>query len=309
MDRKSWLLLLYGLPAESKSERVNLWRKLQKCGAIQFKTSAYILPDGPAHLERFQWLAKQVRDNGGEATLMQVSKIEGVSDEQIIASFNQARSRDYEPLLKDLRALIRLNRKKTSATFFAQLEKLRRAFQTVRAIDFFACPAGEEAEMTFIQEEKRRGKTHGSRPILKKADFQAREWLTRPRPEIDRVGSAWLITRFIDPEARFVFSTHARDYPNALRYDMSDAEFTHEDDRCTFETLCQRFGIQSKALRQIAEMIHDADLEDEKFSRNECVGIDLVLKGLARQGLRDEQILKSGFEFFDALYTFLSPLK
>src|SRR5438105_4848694 len=110
MQRRSWLLLLYGLPTESKAERVSLWRKLQKFGAVQFKTSAYVLPDEPTHLERFQWLAKQVRDGGGEATLMQVSKIEGVSDEEIVALFNKARERDYQALVREIKGLQTLHR-------------------------------------------------------------------------------------------------------------------------------------------------------------------------------------------------------
>jgi hypothetical protein len=137
---------------------------------------------------------------------------------------------------------------------------------------------------------------------LDKRKYAGRTWLTRPRPEIDRVGSAWLIRRFIDPKARFIFSGDAKKFPEAIPYDMVDVEFTHHSDDCTFETLIKRFALDDKALRAIAEMIHDADLEDGKFQRSECVGIDRVLKGWARLGLSDEQLLEKGGECFDALY-------
>ena len=95
---KAWLLLLYGLPTKHSTERVSLWRKLKKFGALQFKTSAYVLPDQPVHFERFQWLAKQVRDDGGDATLIRVTEIEGLSNQQIAQKFNEARARDYADL-------------------------------------------------------------------------------------------------------------------------------------------------------------------------------------------------------------------
>jgi hypothetical protein len=142
-------------------------------------------------------------------------------------------------------------------------------------------------------------------PRLEAKNYRSRTWLTRPRPEIDRVGSAWLVRRFIDPRAKFVFAATVPSNREMIPFDMVDVEFSHHGDRCTFETLTQRFGIEDKAVRKIAEMIHDADLEDEKFQRWECIGIDRVLKGWAKQGLPDEEILRRGFECFDALYGFL----
>jgi hypothetical protein len=135
--------------------------------------------------------------------------------------------------------------------------------------------------------------------------YREKTWLTRPRPEIDRVGSAWLISKFIDPKATFVFAPTAQAVPEAIPFDMLDAEFSHHGNCCTFETLTKRFAILDKAVAKIGEMIHDADLDDARFQRVECVGIDRVLKGWAKEGLPDEQILRRGFECFDALYAFL----
>ena len=298
MRRSSWLLLLYALPTRQTAERVNVWRKFKKFGAVQLKNSAYLLPDAALHQERFQWLAKQVRDAGGEATLIQANRIEGYSNEQIAGMFNQERAKEYREAIEELKKVS----KRKLAEREAGIEKVRKRMNEIKEIDFFDCPAAHDAEMFLARIQQKRGRG-ASQPVrLKAGDYQGRIWLTRPRPEIDRVGSAWLIRRFIDPKARFVFSRDPAEYPDAIPYDMSEVEFTHHGDDCTFETLLKRFGINDRALRQISEMIHDADLEDEKFGRAECVGIDRVLKGFARMGLKDAQILENGFEIFDALY-------
>jgi hypothetical protein len=301
---RSWLLLLYALPSRCKAERVSLWRKLKKFGAVQ-KTSAYILPDEPAHRERFQWLAKQVLDSGGEATLVQAQKIEGLPDEQIINLFHVERANDYKGLIVEAQALAKKT-KRAVPEFEAEVERLRRRFQELRAIDYFDCPSGHDAEMLLNRVATRFKKsTDAKTHPLNKADYTGRTWLTRPRPEIDRVGSAWLIKKFIDPEARFVFALRPGDSPNAIPYDMPDVEFTHQGEDCTFETLLKRFHFSNPRLQMIGEMIHDADLEDGKFGRTECMGIDLVLKGFATQALADEEILTKGFSMFDGLYSAL----
>jgi len=140
---------------------------------------------------------------------------------------------------------------------------------------------------------------------LNAKNYAGKTWLTRPRPEIDRVGSAWLIRKFIDADAKFVFASSPAKYRDALPFDMADVEFTHHGDDCTFETLIKRFGIEDGAAQKIGEMIHDADLEDDKFHRADCIGIDHTLKGWAKLGLSDEEILEKGSECFDALYAWL----
>ena len=304
MRTRSWLLLLYALPSECKAERVSLWRKLKRFGAVQ-KTSAYILPDDPMHRERFQWLAKQVRDDGGEATLVQAQKIEGLSDERIINLFHEERTKAYKELIAETQTLAK-KAKKATPEFNAEVERLRRRFQELRAIDYFDSPSGHDAEMALNRVATRfKRSPEAATRTLSKADFARKLLLTRPRPEIDRVGSAWLVKKFIDPEARFVFAPRPGDFPDAIPYDMPDVEFTHQGEDCTFETLLNRFSISEPRLRAISEMIHDADLEDRKFGRNECLGIDLVLKGFGRRGLSDEEILAKGFDCFEALYSAL----
>ncbi len=302
MAPNKWILLLYGLPARKGGVRVNLWRQLKKCGALALKTSAYLLPDRAEHHERLQWLAQQVRDGGGEATILHVTEIEGLRDEDIIRQFNEARATEYAVLLSSLTELIARNRKRLDESFAADLEKLTGQFEAVRRIDFFDCPRAQDAQMLLKRADNLRSDKSKVSPNLSAKRFAGKTWLTRPRPEIDRVGSAWLIRKSIDPNAKFVFSTHPAKHPDAIPYDMFEVEFSHHGDDCTFETLVKRFGIADEAILKIAQMVHDADLEDGKFQTIYCVGIDQVLKGWAKSGLSDEELLVRGLGCFDALY-------
>lgn len=305
MKRRDWLLLLYALPAKKGSSRVNLWRQLKKFGAIALKTSTYVLPDEPQHRERFQWLAQQVRESGGDATLIYATDIEGTTDEEIVRLFNAARAEEYAAFAAEIAAFIAANRRRAGANFAAELERFGARLEEIQRVDFFHAPPAEEARMQLERARRLHTKKTAAPLALSPKRFRGRTWLTRPRPEIDRVGSAWLIRRFIDPQARFVFAQKAADHPDALPYDMVGVEFTHHGDDCTFETLVKRFDLDDPALRRIAEMVHVADIDDGKFSRIECVGIDRVLKGWGRLGWSDERLLERGGECFDALYEFL----
>jgi hypothetical protein len=299
----TWLLLLFGLPTKRKTERVAVWRRLKKMGAVQMKTSTYLLPDEPAQHEQFQWLAQQIRDYGGDSTLVRAQEIEGLTRDEVVSLFNTAREAEYSNLKKAVQNFISRRRKRDAESAAGELERLTRQFRELRQIDFFDSARGHEVAMLLRRVEG----PQRSRKLqtLEAKQYRGKTWLTRPRPEIDRVGSAWLISRFIDPKAKFVFAPSAQSIPGAIPFDMLDAEFSHHGNNCTFETLVKRFDLADKAVARIAEMIHDADLDDAKFQRVECLGIDRVLKGWAKQGLTDEQILDHGFECFDALYAFL----
>ena len=302
----SWLFLLFNLPAKHASERVKVWRRLKKFGAVQLKTSTYVLPDEPVHYERFQWLAKEIDDGGGEATLVRVKDIEGMPYAAVVALFNEARVRDYDEIVEPLSRLIkeRKARKVATDTFESEFEKVRRRFQEIQEIDYFQSTRGEDLR-ALLQKAESLGapkKKPETKTRLRVEDFRGKTWVTRPQPEIDRVGSAWLITKFIDPGAKFVFANTPAAAPEAIPYDMFEVEFSHHADSCTFETLIERFGIRDRAVLRIAELIHDADLEDEKFHRVEGFGVEQIFKGWAKQGLSDQQILSQGFECFDGLY-------
>ena len=303
MKATSWLLLLFSLPTNRNTERVAVWRRLKKMGAVQIKTSTYLLPDEPAQHEQFQWLAKQIRDYGGDSTLVRAQEIEGLTKEKVVSLFNAARDLDYTVLRKALQTFIARRPKLDGAAAATELERFTRQFRELRQIDFFDSARGHEVAMLLRRAEgpKRSSKLQ----TLDPKQYRGKTWLTRPRQEIDRVGSAWLISKFIDPKAKFVFAPTVEAVLEAIPFDMLDAEFSHHDNCCTFETLTKRFSIADKAVTKIGEMIHDADLDDARFQRVECVGIDRVLKGWAKEGVPDEEILRRGFECFDAIYAFL----
>ena len=300
----TWLLLLLRLPATHKAERVAIWRKLKKSGAIQIQTSTYVLPDEPARYESFQWLTQEVRSVGGDATLVRAREIEGLPNEKLIELFNTARAKEYATLRELLRALSHRRKTRSSPTFGDKLDRIRQQFREIRQTDFFNCPRAQDVEMLL---RKMEGTQPGeaSVPKVVTRDYRGRTWVTRPRPEIDRIGSAWLIRKFIDPKAKFIFAKKIPANGRVVSFDMLEADFSHQGDDCTFETLLKRFRIQDKMLRKMSEMIHDADLDDDKFERAECIGIDRVLKGWAREGISDQEILRRGFQCFDALHAFL----
>jgi hypothetical protein len=271
-------------------------------GALPLKTSAYLLPDNPDHYERFQWLAKQLRDGGGEATLIRTAEIEGLTSDEIHAAFNAMRAADYEELNRDLTALLRANQRKVTDGFAAASEKLQARFAEIQKIDFFDAPSKHDTLVLWQKLERLNKPKLKAVPPARRSEYQGRAWLTRPRPEVDRVASAWLIKTFIDPKAKFVFAATHVSFPDAVAYDMLDAEFTHSGDDCTFETLIKRFELKDKSLKKISEMVHQADLEDGKFAAVEAEGIHSVLRGLARLEWPDDKILQHGFICFDALY-------
>jgi len=301
----TWLLLLLRLPATHKAERVAIWRKVKKSGAIQIQTSTYILPDEPTRYELFQWLTQEIRLAGGDATLVRAREIEGLPNEKLIELFNTARAKEYATLREALRRALSHRRKtRSSPAVGDNLDRVRKQFREIRQTDFFNCPRAQDVEMLL---RKMEGTQLGEASVSKVAtrDYRSRTWVTRTRPEIDRVGSGWLIRKFIDPKAKFIFAKRVPANGRAVSFDMLDAEFSHHGEDCTFETLLKRFRIQDKAAHKIGEMIHDADLDDEKFQRTECIGIDRVLKGWAREGTSDQEILRRGLQCFDGLYAFL----
>jgi hypothetical protein len=308
LEEYSWLLLLFRLPATHKTARVALWRKLQKSGAIQIKTSTHLLPDRPAQYELFQWLAKQVIDYGGDSTLIRAQQIEGLPDTKIVALFNAARDNDYAALAEAARNLSPPRGKTKDKKFAGEVEKLRKDFRVIQEIDFFAAPKAHVVESLLARLET---PLHAKSPVaarLKPGQFQRRTWVTRPRPEIDRVACAWFIREFIDPKATFKFAAEPESIPGAIPFDYARGEFSHHGEDCTFETLLARFAIADKAARKIGEMVHDADLEDGKFQRPEGIGLDRIFKGWAKHGMADEEILARGAVCLDGLYAFLRRL-
>jgi hypothetical protein len=294
-----WLLLLFSLPAKRASERVGVWRQLQRSGAVALHNSTYLLPENGANRERFEWLATTIRDSGGQASVASAASIDNLPQEELVERFRAARARDYQGLLVELRRLGSL----ASPRRNAGLARLRGRLEEIAAIDFFACPLRGRVEEQL--ERLAASPPRAASPAAERVDrrgYRRRLWVTRPRPGIDRSASAWLVRRFIDPAARFAFARENRLPRGAVAFDMFHGGFGHRGDDCTFETLEKLFGIRDKKVARVAEVVHDADLVDEKFGRKEGFGMDEVLKGWAREGLPDREILERGIQMFDGLY-------
>lgn len=300
-------MLLYALPAKSTSARVNLWRRLNRFGAVQLKTSTYVLPEGVTHHERFQWLSEEIRSAGGEASLLRVTEVEGIKEEEMVRMFNDARKEDYNDLIVLCRDLTNVSRRSKAGELALGLEKLHRRFNEILEIDYFKSSAADDARMALNRVGKLLSpkQRQPEAPRLSPRKYLGKTWLTRPRPGIDRAGSAWLIRKFIDAKAKFAFATEPSMRPDAVPFDMANVEFSHHGDDCTFETLVKRFGISDKAVLQMGTMVHDADLEDGKFQKFECMGINCVLAGWERTGLSDSDLLAKGIECFDGLHRYL----
>jgi len=294
-----WLLLLFGLPAKRATQRVGVWRQLQRSGAIALHHSTYLLPEYGVNRERFEWLATTIRGFGGEASVASVVSIGNFSREQLVSRFREARARDYQNLLAELRRLASLPSRRRDA----RLARARSRFEELGEIDFFGCPLRQRVRHELeglAANPSPAGVSANDR--LARRDYRNRCWVTRPRPGVDRSASAWLIRRFIDPAARFAFARRDRLPRNAVPFDMFHGGFGHRGDDCTFETLQKLFGIHDAKVARIAEVVHDVDLADEKFGRKEGFGIDEVLKGWARQGLPDREILDRGMRMIEGLY-------
>jgi hypothetical protein len=290
-----WLLLLFSLPAKRATQRVEVWRKLRRIGALPLGAAGYLLPTTAANHEHFEWLAASIRKAKGQASVIQVESIDDLPSEDLIRRFIDARSRDYESLAADIAKTLRTKNNS------AQLTRLRRRFQEINDIDFFRSPMRGRVEALLARASE--PQPQQVRSVRRKKEFSARTWVTRPRPGIDRVSSAWLITRFIDQQATFAFADDPRKVPQGVPFDMFQAEgFGHRGDDCTFETLRKEFNIRDPKVVVIAEIIHDADLSDGKFGHSEGEGLDKVLIGWAQQSISDEELLRRGMELIEGLY-------
>lgn len=290
-----WLLLMFSLPANQASRRVEVWRKLKQYGALSLPSSGYLLPNQAANHEHFEWLAAAIRKYKGQASVVEVNAIDDQPPAQLRQKFIEARSRDYEQLLRELR-------KKSVKRRSTDLARLRRRFQQIVAIDFFTSPLRSRVE-GLLSSADGFAQTSPAAVGKKRKEYLNRTWVTRPRPGIDRASSAWLIRKYIDANARFAFVDDAHKIPNAVPFDMFQADgFGHRGEDCTFETLRKEFAIRDPKVAVIAEIIHDADLEDEKYGRSEGIGLDRVLIGWAHDGTADEELLRRGMEMIEGLY-------
>jgi hypothetical protein len=299
--KPAWLLLAFTLPTKRASQRVEIWRKLQRFGTVPLGNSGYLLPNSPSNEERFQWLATAIRKYGGDASVVHVESIDNLSRTQLIGRFAEVRAREYQELINDLLAFSSVRKEGKGA---GRLSRLRNRFQEIVEVDFFDSPLQKRAQ-ELLEQAATSGPSRASAPIGKvnPKDYRGRVWVTRPRPGVDRCGSAWLIRNFIDRKARFAFAPEDRVPAGAVPFDMFHEEgFGHRGDDCTFETLTKQFHVRDPKIGLIGQIIHDADLLDDRFGRKEGYGVDEILKGWAQQGIPDDKLLQRGMELIAGLY-------
>jgi hypothetical protein len=307
-----WLLLIHQIPPTPAYLRVKIGRHLARIGAVAIKNSVYALPLGEEAQEDFQWVLREVASGGGDASIVEARFIDGLSDDHVIGLFQAERERDYREIAEQARAVAaELPRRGAvpvgrRAELARQLGRLRQRAAELAAIDFFGAAGREVVEGLLSGMEARMRTVEGTEPSrerLDRAQFRGRTWVTRTGIKVDRMASAWLIRRLIDPQARFKFvpAKGYRPEKGELRFDMFEAEFTHEGDLCTFEVLVERFGLADPAVRAIAEIVHDIDVKDAKYGREEASGIGQLVAGIAAAHPDDEARLERGAALFDDL--------
>jgi hypothetical protein len=279
-------------------------------GAVPLKRSAYLLPDTPDRYEDFQWLAQEIERDGGEATLIRVQQIENVSPAEIQRLFHEPRDHDYKQLAARYRKVLQELERAKSDSARARIQddagRLAKDHQRIRDIDFFDAPAGAEVRRLEEAIAMRTRRPEAPRPdepaTLDLTKLRGRRWVTRPRPHVDRIASAWLIKRFIDADATFIFAPPADFPPDAVPFDAPGVELTHHGEDCTFETLVKRARLRDRRLSRLAELVHEADLRDGKYAHEEARGIDAAIRALLAASGDDHQVLAQGMALFEGLY-------
>jgi hypothetical protein len=304
-----WLLLGHQLPTRSSNARVKTWRRLRQVGAVPARNSVYVLPNTEQCREDFEWIRSEIVALGGEATVFAADAISDGGTEEIVAEFRRTRERDYDSLKAETDRLVpgRRGKRRLSSTRDGRARRALRAlherFSAIERIDFFDAPARRKTAASLAALEH---VVDGRQPVrkaptaaLSAVSFHGRRWVTRRRPGVDRMASAWLIRRFIDPSATFAFTDRAggADVP----FDMYTGEFSHQGDSCTFEVLANRFRLKNPAIVKVGQIVHDLDMKDTKYDPPEAAAVGRMVEGLRALHGDDATLLEQGIVMFDAL--------
>ena len=323
MPPSAWLLLIYQLPSRHSPLRVKVWRRLQRIGAVLLKNSAWAMPESDDAREDLEWLKAEIVAGGGEAMVLVGHAPHQATHDEIVAAFQDARAKDLEALRKDASTLLerwqRQSARNSKASGRAEtdpqsdgralpqaLRRIRERARELDAIDFFRSPSSDEVAQLVAQLERhaRRGQamkstTETAGATLAVKDFKKKVWVTRPRPGVDRMASAWLIRRAIDPNATFVFRTKPRG--SEIPFDMYTGDFGHHGDLCTFETLAARFALRDPTVASIAQIVHDLDMKEARYNRPEAPAVGRLVEGLRQMHKDDDALLEQGMAMFEAL--------
>jgi hypothetical protein len=309
------LVFVHQLPSTPSNLRVSTWRRLQQLGAIPLKQAVYVLPDTPSTREDFEWLKTEVKGAGGDASVFAADSVDAWSDDVLVEEFKRSRQDAYAALARDVEHALkrvgstRRREGKRAPAIRRLLDIFRERLTAIDGIDFFGS-AGRDRVIALVEKLEARssdvGRAKAPSPTASaggSASYQGRLWVTRPRPGVDRMASAWLIQRFIDPRARFGFVADRHAVPeHAVPFDMFGVDFTHQGGGCTFETLCASFAVDAPAIARLAAIVHDLDLKDGRFGAPEGHAIAAVIEGLQLAHQDDDALLAQGVALFDALY-------
>jgi hypothetical protein len=306
-----WLALVLTLPTSPSAVRVRIWRALKAGGCGALRDGVYLLPSRPGCADVLEVLADEVRQAGGEATRLTFAAADREQQAQFEALFD--RSAEYKVFESELAQQRRELRTASEAAGRRLLRSLQQKLDAMQAIDFFADGRGARAaaalEELRVTCEARwsPGEPHalsaaGRIEPRDPADYQGRTWATRARPWVDRLASAWLITRFIDREPRFVWLKSVTRRPKgALGFDFDGATFSHVDGKVTFEVIAASFGLDGDdALRRLGEAVHYIDVGGA--ASDEAAGLEALIRGLQAQHSDDDALLAASLAVFDALY-------
>lgn len=309
----NWLVFSYSLPSKTRSSpRVTLWRRLRRLGAISVKTGLYVLPAGDESVEGFQWLAQEVQQANGDALILHVDRFEGLSEDRLREMFREVRQQEYieieiqaEELEKKITSKEPIEDDKKIKEAIA---KLRKRYSEILRLDFFDCPYAQIVAARLTKIEQAFYKTSpNDLATVTIAEYRNKRWVTRPRPFVDRLGCVWLIRKFIDPDAIIRYSFQPE--PAEIAFDMPEAEFGHQGNLCSFETMMFKFKLTKPGIKAIAQIVHELDLRDGQYLSPEAAGVETILRGWLLAGVSDSELESRGIELFEGLYLALAKSK
>jgi len=300
---------------------MKIWRKLNRAGAVQFKGAAYLMPYNERHYGFLDSLVSDVSSLGGEAAMIKAEHVENMEDKNLVSLFNHQREKEYNVQRKSLRNLKIKVDSIQKGSLLHDADKLKSEFngclkeyEEVKKRDFFSSEVGNALykEIRVLQrklDEITRGESRQPPCAItprKINDYKGRTWVTRPKPFVDRMATAWLVKKFIDSGAQFEFVREEdldRLENNMIRYDVQNGEVTHVGDLCTFEVLLSTLNLKEKRLKKIARIVHDIDMKDDKYTPPEAKGLEEILLGIRKSTQDDKEALEKGMTIFEMLYT------
>lgn len=307
--RADWLLFILTLQGHQKTARMRVWRALKGLGAAVLRDGVYLLPNQEEPRSRVEGLEKEILEYAGSTQILEVEARNPAQERHFQKLFD--RTPEYVALMREIRKLQSAMPKLKPGALSQRITQLQRNLEAIAAQDYFPCEAGNQtraalADLTISAARSiSPDEPHsiaGKIARLDRKKYQARKWATRRRPWVDRLASAWLILRFIDEKARFLWLVKPKDCPKrAIGFDFDGAVFTHIGGRVTFEVLMESFGLDAdERLRKIAGLVHYLDVGGVPVA--EAAGFESMLRAARDTLSNDDELLATAVRLFDLLY-------